>query len=180
LQKLKWLALLLLSGCAASRPRPADPGLFLLKPAEAGFSATLTQVISVSKAGSSVEVMAVVEISPESVKLAALGPMGNRVLSLVWDGKKLIQELDPSLSKDFPATLTLRDMMLAYWSQEAVSKALPARWAMKLSPGKREFFKDGNEVILISYSGDPFKDPIDFEHKALGYKLRIRQVAADE
>ena len=131
MQSLKYVlaGLLLICGCAGLKPRPADPGLFLLSPASAGFSTTLTQVISVAKGVSaSVEVMAVVEISPESVKLAALGPMGNRVLSLDWDGKNLKQERDPTLPKDFPVELILRDMMLAYWTEASILEALPAHW----------------------------------------------------
>lgn len=174
-------AALLAAGCASMKPRPSDPGLFLLKPADAGFSATLTQVLTVSKGVSaSVDVMAVVEISPESVKLAALGPMGNRVLSLEWDGKKLKQERDLTLPKEFPAELILRDMMLAYWSEASLREALPSHWDLRIDKHRREFFKNGNSVIAITYFGDPFKDPIDFEHKALGYKLHIRQVDPNE
>jgi hypothetical protein len=181
LQAVKWLVLLLACGCAALKPRPADPGLFLLKPADAGFSATLTQVVSVAKGVSaSVDVMAVVEITPESVKLAALGPMGNRVLALEWDGQTLVEERDPSLPKDFPAQLILRDMMLAYWSQAAIQEALPTHWSLKFEKASRAFFKNGQEVIHIAFSGDPFKEPIDFEHKTLGYKLHIRQVESND
>jgi hypothetical protein len=170
------LALLLLCGCAAFKPRPADPGLGLLPPADAGFSADLTQAITLTKGGQAVEVMAVVEISPQAVKLAVLSPLGNRVLSLDWDGKTLKQERDPSLPKEFPAELILRDLQLALWAEEPLRRHLPRRWSLRAMPGRREFFKDGQSVISISTTDGV----TEFDHAALGYHLHIQPVKNDD
>ena len=169
-------ALLLLASCAALRPRPKDPGLTLLPPSGAGFTRTLTQSLTVHRGGQALQSLVVAEISPTSDRLVALGPLGNRVLTLVWDGVHLKQERDPSLPKAFPAELVLRDFQLAYWTPDAIRTGLPSGWTLEVGPHERTIKDEGEAVIAIHFAGDPFKDSIDFEHKTLGYRLTIEQV----
>lgn len=167
---------LALTHCAALRPRPKDPGLTLLPPAGAGFTRTLTQTLTVHRGEHTLQSLVVAQISPTSDRLVALGPLGNRVLTLVWDGKHLSQERDPSLPAEFPAQLVLRDLQLAYWTPASVRAGLPSGWTLEEGDHERVIKDEGEAVISIHFAGDPFKDSIDFEHKTLGYRLTIEQV----
>ncbi len=171
---------LLVGACAAFKPRPADPGLRLLAPAEAGFSATLTQALTFSRGEASMDALAVAEIGPERVKLAVLSPLGNRVLALDWDGKDLKVERDPSLPAQFPAELILRDLQLAYWDAAALRKHLPRAWRLEADAAHRSFFEGRAEAIRIDYEGDPLKAPLEFKHRNYKYQLSIRPVKDDD
>jgi hypothetical protein len=168
--------LALLPGCRdfpSLRALPKDPGLFLLKPADAGFEATLNQSITISHGENSVELQAVVEVSKDSVTMVALGPFGNRVLSIVYDGRDIQEWRDPSLPQELPSKLILRDLQLAYWSPAAVSDALPKGWSLKVMPKRRSVSYEDMPMIGIDFKGDHFKDRLVFTHRGLGYKLVI-------
>lgn len=172
----------LISGCAALRPKPLDPGLFLLSPASARADLSVTQALVFSKGEKRFESVAALEVSPESVSLVGLGPMGNRMLALRWDGKKLEKEADPSLPKDLPLELILRDVMLAYWPAEAVRGAVANDgWTLEESPLKRTLQKGGKDLIRIRYDSERrWHANVIFEHVSLGYRLDISAVNDDE
>jgi hypothetical protein len=153
------IGILLLTSCAVLTPRPADPGLFLVAPSAAAKQASLSQ----------------------SVRVAALGPMGNRILMLEWDGKDYKEERDPHLPQDFPAKVVLRDLTLALFPAQAVRKALPSSdWSLQEKPRARELLLDGKPVIHIDYStDDPWNSIIHFRHLTLGYQLEIQPANLD-
>lgn len=166
----------LAAGCAAFKPRPADPGLFLLAPLDAQVELTVTQQLKFSKGGQHFETLAVIELSREMLSMAALGPLGNRMLALRWDGKTLEQERDPSLPADLPLQLILRDLQLALWPAESVQAAIKAKfWSLEDLGSKRILSKNGMEVVRITFgSGDRWHSTILFEHLTLGYRLEIQ------
>jgi hypothetical protein len=172
--------LLICMGCAAAKPRPSDPGLFLLKPADAGVTLELTQSLVFSKGETRSESLAAIEISPEAVAVVGLSPLGNRVLALRWDGTHYEEERDPSLPKDLPLKLILRDMMTAFWPADAVRAKLGKGWSLADEEGCRTLFDAGQAVIRIHYQGaDHWHSPALFEHLALGYKLEITPLAEE-
>ena len=180
---LRALAVLALasSACAALKPRPLDPGLFLLPPGAAGVVLSLTQALIFSKGASHFESLAAVEVSKDSVALAGLSPLGNRMLSLRWDGKTLEQEHDASLPPDLPLKLILRDLQLAFWPQAAVQGALGRDWTLEDDGSTRLLKKSGQTVVKISYGGtDRWHSKARFEHLGLGYQLDINPVDDNE
>lgn len=176
------IGILLLTSCAVLTPRPADPGLFLVAPSAAAKQASLSQSVRMtSDKGATFETLAAVEIDPHYLRVAALGPMGNRILMLEWDGKDYKEERDPNLPKDFPAKVVLRDLTLALFPAEAVRKALPSSdWSLQEKPRARELSLDGKPVIHIDYStDDPWNSIIHFRHLTLGYQLEIQPANLD-
>jgi hypothetical protein len=166
------------AGCAAFRPRPLDPGLFMLAPQAAGAELSLTQILRFSKGDKAFEALAAVELSRDLLSVAALGPMGNRVLALSWDGKNLEQERDPSIPAELPLVLILRDLQLALWPASALREALSGKgWSLEDAGHSRILRKDGRDVVRISYGGqDRWHSAIQFEHLTLGYRLDIQAV----
>jgi hypothetical protein len=168
------VALALSAGCAAIKPTPEDPGLFLLQPKDAGLSISLSQSITLRKGPRIFEALAAVEVAPDHVSLAALGPLGNRMLALRWDGKTLEQEKDPSLPPELPLGLILRDLQAAFWPAGAVRGGLPKGWTLDETPLQRQLSLDGRPVLRIRYAGaDHWHSALHFEHLGLGYSLDI-------
>ena len=169
-----------LLGCAALKPvagsprLPAAHGFFLLSPRSAGFSMTMTQQVSLIKGSSRFDGLAVLEISSETVTLAGMGPLGNRMMALSWDGAVLTKELDPVIPRQLPVEDILRGVQLVYWPEDALREALAQGWELKLGPGSRGLMNRGKEVVVVRYRGDHFKDPIEIEDKAAGYTTIIK------
>lgn len=172
----------LLAGCAVFASRPADPGLSLLPPSAAGRQVSLTQSVRMtSDKGASFEALTAVELDPRWLRVAAIGPMGNRIMLLEWDGHSYHEERDPHVPAEFPLKVVLRDLELALFPAAAVRKALPdSDWSLVEKPRFRELLLDGTPVIRIEYSADdPYVSTIHFKHLTLGYQLEIRPVDAD-
>jgi len=169
-------------GCATLRPKPADPGLFLLSPASALADLSVTQALVFSKGASRFESLAALEVNAESVSLAGLGPLGNRMLALRWDGKKLEKESDPGLPPGLPLELILRDVQLAFWPAAAVRAAIAAKgWTLEDEGMQRTLRQGGVEVVRIRYgAADRWHSDVIFEHLSLGYRLDIRAVKDEE
>jgi hypothetical protein len=172
-----------LCACAALQPRevpparPAPPqahGFALLSPRSAGFSMTMTQQVSLIRGSSRFDALAVLEISSETVTLAGMGPFGNRMLTLSWDGAVLTKDFDPSIPRQLPAEDILRSVQLAYWPDEAILSALQPGWELKLTPGRRGLLNHGKEILSVRYQGDRFNGPIEIEDKAAGYTTIIK------
>jgi hypothetical protein len=171
--------LLLLAACATLPPQPQDPGLFLLKPQDAGQNLDLSQNLSFQRGKFSFEGLAQLEIRPDHVALAGLSPLGNRVMSFRWDGKDFVEERDPSLPPQFPLKLILRDLQLAYWPAISVEAALPAGWSLAEKPSEREILHGADPEIRIHYSDtEHWHHGLLFENLALGYRIQI-DVAGD-
>jgi hypothetical protein len=177
---LSALGLCLFLGCAAAgtKARPRDPGLFLLAPSEAGAELSVTQSLSFSKGASHFEALAVLQVDRQAVTLVGLGPMGNRLLSLRWDGSRLDKERDPQLPKELPLELILRDVQLAYWPAEAVRRALPkGGWSLQDGERLRVLSQAGADIVRIRYQGaDRWHSATTFEHLGMGYRLDITPI----
>jgi hypothetical protein len=175
---LTGLALCLVLGCAAAKPRPDDPGLFLLLPSDAGAEVSVTQSLAFSRGGTHFEALAVLQVDKRAVALVGMGPMGNRMLSLRWDGKHLDQQRDSQLPAELPLELILRDVQLAFWPAAALRKALPGRaWTLEDESSQRTLSDAGVAVVRIRYFGqDRWHSKAVFEHLAMGYRLEINPI----
>ncbi|MBI5245213.1 MAG: DUF3261 domain-containing protein [Elusimicrobia bacterium] len=173
---------LLLPGCDATARRRLDPGLFLLAPSEAGFEASMTQEVSFERGTTRFDSTALVEVSTTEVVLVGLSPFGTRMLSLRWDGEKLIEERDRSIPKGLALKLILRDVQLASWPAAAVQAALPGpAWNLQDTGSERTLLKDGEAVVRIRYGGaDRLHSDLEFEHLGLGYRMKIHTLQESE
>jgi hypothetical protein len=166
-----------LASCAALASRPADPGLFSIPPRAAERAISVTQTVRVERAGAPpFEVLAVVELDAHWLRVAALGPLGNRILLLEWDGSAYHEERDPQVPADFPLELVLRDLELALFPASAVRQALPSEaWSLSETPERRVLLLDQKPVISIDYSApDHFRCDVHLRHLTLGYQIEIK------
>jgi hypothetical protein len=173
---------LTLSSCAGFARRPADPGMFLIPPRAGGRDISVAQTVRVERAGAPpFEVLAAVELDARWLRVAALGPLGNRILLLEWDGSAYREERGPQMPADFPLQLVLRDLQLALFPASAVRQALPGpTWSLTETPYRRVLSLDRVPVIAIDYSArDHFRCKVSFRHLTLGYGIEIRPAESD-
>jgi hypothetical protein len=166
------------TGCAALKPKPHDPGIFLLPPSAAGVEKSLMQSLILIKGTSRFEALAAIEVSPEALSVVGLGPLGNRLMGLRWDGKHLEQERDPHLPKDLPLELILRDLEIAFWPTQALKGPLNSKgYTLSDDASVRTVSQDGQVLIRIHYdAADRWDSPAVFENLGLGYSLEIHPI----
>nr|WP_242588410.1 DUF3261 domain-containing protein [Corallococcus macrosporus] len=169
------------------RPRPAAPGEPLpelrLAPAAFGASVSLAQRLVFAHEqdpGGPRSLEALMEVDPASLQLAGLA-MGQRILTLRWDGTKLDEERDSRLPAQFDSALVLRDVQLVYWPADAVRAALPAGWTLEDGPGRRSLSKNGREWVTVRYDGVPrWEGRTQLTNLSEHYQLTIESRGADE
>jgi hypothetical protein len=142
----------------------------------------VVQTVRFERAGAPpFEVLAVVELDAHWLRVAALGPLGNRILLLEWDGSTYHEERGPQVPADFPLELILRDLELALFPSSAVRQALPsAAWTLGETPYRRVLLLDQKPVIAIDYSAeDHFRCTVRFHHLTLAYHIEISPADAE-
>ncbi|RKH14866.1 DUF3261 domain-containing protein [Corallococcus sp. CA053C] len=183
------LALTGLVACTTARPRPPEskPGEPLpelrLKPEALGATVSLTQrLVFAHEAdpGGPRSLEALLEVDPALMQLAGFA-MGQRILTLRWNGAALEEERDPRLPAQFQSGPVLRDVQLVYWPADAVRAALPAGWTLEDGPGQRTLSKDGREWVTVRYDGTPrWEGRTQLTNLSEHYQLTIDSRPADE
>jgi hypothetical protein len=182
---------LLLAGLVACatppRPPPAAPGEPLpelrLAPAALGATVSLSQrLVFAHEAdpGGPRSLEALLEVDPALLQLAGFA-MGQRILTLRWNGATLDEERDPRLPAQFQSAPVLRDVQLVYWPADAVRAALPSGWTLEDGPGQRTLSKNGREWVTVRYNGEPrWEGRTQLTNLSEHYRLTIESRPADE
>ena len=94
------VAMLVLTACSAHRlAAPELVSLKLLPPAEISDAVMLKQKITLQAEGGQRQFLAVARFDSDRLKLVVLLPTGQRLLSLEYDGQKLVQEVPHPASR---------------------------------------------------------------------------------
>ncbi|RYZ38280.1 MAG: DUF3261 domain-containing protein [Myxococcaceae bacterium] len=185
------LCVLLVAGLVACvttpRPPPAAPGEPLpelrLAPAALGATVSLTQRLEFaheSDPGGPRSLEALLEVDPALMQLAGFA-MGQRLITLRWNGTTLDEERDPRLPDRFQSAPVLRDVQLVYWPADAVRAALPSGWTLEDGPGRRVLSKNGREWVTVRYDGEPrWEGRTQLTNLSEHYRLTIESRTADE
>jgi hypothetical protein len=177
-----------LVACATPpRPRPAAPGEPLpelhLAPAALGATVSLSQrLVFAHEAdpGGPRSLEALLEVDPALMQLAGFA-MGQRILTLRWNGSTLDEERDARLPAQFQSAPVLRDVQLVYWPADAVRAALPPGWTLEDGPGQRTLSKNGREWVTVRYDGEPrWQGRTLLTNLSEHYQLTIESRLADE
>lgn len=181
MRRLSRLALLLLAlaGCASTPPAPPRelPAL-PLAPASFGAELQLVQRLTVEYADREPQQLdALLEIDAQELRLAGL-VLGERVLTLRYDGQRLEATRHPLLPELISAERVLRDLQLTLWPLAPLQAALPAGWTLEDAGALRRLRQDGETVVEIRYAGTP-RGPghADFRNLRQGYRLLIDSIA---
>jgi hypothetical protein len=170
------LALALAGACRRAPPEQPDRLRLALSPASFGRTLALQQQVHVEYAGRTVDLDAVLDITPDSLTLVGMA-FGQRMLTLRYNGATLVETRHPMLPRDVRGTDILTDVQMALWPAEAVRAALPPGWTLVDSDAERTLSKDAHEMVTISYDATPhWQSLVTMRNLRYDYRLVIRSV----
>ncbi len=173
------LALTLCVACHGPPPGRPDRPKLALSPASFGRTLSLQQQVHAEYAGRTVDFDAVLDVSPDSLTLVAMA-VGQRMLTLRYDGQRLTEVRHPRLPRDVRGADILTDVQMALWPVDAVRAALPVGWTVTDSDTARTYSRDGRAVVAVSYSGSPhWRSTMTMRDLQYDYRLVIRSVTEE-
>lgn len=173
------LALATVSACGGTAHEQPDRLSLALSPASFGQTLSLQQQVHVETAGRAVDFDAALDIAPDSLTLVGMA-FGQRMLTLRYNGVKLVETRNPMLPRDVRGIDILTDVQMALWPVGAVRAALPAGWVVVDSDTLRTFSQDAREVVAITYDAVPhWKSLVTLRNLRYDYRLVIRSATSD-
>ena len=170
------LLTLLLASVAGCGPlaQSTVPDAILLSPASLGRTVYAMQQIEAEYDGQSWVMQGALEVAPQALRLVGLTALGQRLITLRWDGVKLFEERDSHLPERVQGERILSDLQLVYWPERALRDGLSAAWRLEVRDGLRVLFYDDKPFINIRCTGaDPWQGRCVFEHVRFGYRLTL-------
>ncbi len=171
--------LLFLGACSGVQKRPAQVELPRpeLSPASFNGTVSLTQRLSFERTGSKpspIQVIeAMLEIDGSDVRLAGFA-LGQRILTLHWDGHALTSERHPQLPQTVDAERVLRDVQYVYWPVAAIKAVLPQDWSLDEEVGMRTLRYRGKPMLLVHYNDElRWQGRAELDNRLEGYRLTI-------
>lgn len=177
------MAVALLAGCASSASPPQARLGLKLAPAALGASISVQQHLRVERGGRTDDMDVALQVEPEAIDMVGLA-MGQRVLTLRYDGKELTSWRHVMLPSQVRAEDVLEDMQLTLWPAAAVAAALPPGWRIeetKEGEGEgaiRMLYLDDKPIMRIDYGvrkrGQPrWSGTVVLENLRYHYKLTV-------
>jgi len=104
--------------------------------------------------------------------------MGRRAMTVTWDGRSLSIESAPWLPASIPPASMLADIVLLYWPEAAVHKALAPAGCTLLATAKSRKVRCGNDIVLIAKYGWPsgakWDGTLQYSNLAWGYEIEAQ------
>jgi hypothetical protein len=165
------LAGLLLAGCQ-TLPPPATLPALQLAPAEFGAELSLAQRLTVTDAPAEPDgaLVALLQVDARQLQLAGLA-LGQRVLTLRWDGRELAVQRHPMLPAAVDPARVLRDIALVFAPLPALRAALPDGWTLDEANGQRTLRQAGAPRLTVRYLDGRAR--VEIDNHAERYRLRI-------
>jgi len=167
----------LLAGCALLRPAP-PPALPLLPPQALGVARASQQVLHVAYGKRQLTLQCALQATAQQDTLVAVGPFGQRLFTLRYDGDGLKADVSPYLPDTLPPRQVLADVQLALWPLTAWQTRLAGSgWRLTApQPGVRRLRYQGRLVAEVYYDGhsDGWNGRFWLVNLAYGYTLDIR------
>jgi hypothetical protein len=170
---------LLASACATTTPVPPlqlpQPRL---SPLAMGATLSLAQRLTVERAPAGRPVATrsldtLLEVDTGSLRLAAFA-LGQRVLTMAWDGNSLTSERHPLLPAEVDAAYVLRDVQWMYGPLESLRQVLPSGWQLDERGGERILSHGAQPILLIHYESESrWTGRSRMENRLEGYTLTI-------
>ena len=152
LKKAALTGLLFLYSCSAQQFSALRPeGLKLLPPAEGSVAVLLKQKVTLLTAEKQQQFLVVARFEQYRLKLVVLLPTGQLLLSLDYDGKKLVQETLSSIN--IPGKEILAIIQFAMWPKQSIKNHYLEKdgWLVEIAPEKRILLTATGVVLNISY-----------------------------
>lgn len=175
-QLIASLLLLLLAACQTLPPPSPLPAL-QLPPGAFGAELQLAQRLTVTDVPdlpdgpvTERQLDTLLQVDAQQLQLVGLA-MGQRVLTLRWDGKDMQVQRHPLLPGAVDAARVLRDVALVFAPLPALQAALPAGWTLDEADGTRVLREAGQPRLSVRYLDGPAH--VEIDNRAEHYQLRI-------
>lgn len=170
------LAGLLLAACQ-TLPPPATLPALQLAPSDFGANLQLAQRLTVTDApddpdGAITErqLDTLLQVDAQQLQLAGLA-LGQRVLTLRWDGRELAVQRHPMLPAAVDPARVLRDIALVFAPLAALQAALPPGWTLDEARNERVLRQAGETRLTVRYLDGRAR--VEIDNRAERYQLRI-------
>jgi uncharacterized protein YfaS (alpha-2-macroglobulin family) len=170
--------LLALAACttAPATQAPARLGL-KLAPASLGANISLQQHLTVERHGRVDQLDAALEVDRQQFSMVGL-VLGQRVLSMNYDGKTLQSWRHPMLPSQVRVEDVMEDTQLTLWPLAAIREALPPGWQIEQQGLRRTLSLQGEPVMVIDYSAPtPWDGKVELNNLRYHYHLTIESVS---
>lgn len=170
--------LLALAACttAPASQAPARLGL-KLAPASLGANISLQQHLTVERHGRVDQLDAALEVDRQQFSMVGL-VLGQRVLSMNYDGKTLQSWRHPMLPSQVRVEDVMEDTQLTLWPLAAIREALPTGWQIEQQGLRRTLSLQGEPVMVIDYSAPtPWDGKVELNNLRYHYRLTIESVS---
>jgi len=165
-----------LIGCALLPQRP-PPILPLLAPQALGASRASQQVLHVAYGKQVLTLQAALQAAPARDTLIAVGPFGQRVFTLDYDGSQIHAEVGTDLPDTLQPRQVLADVELALWPLDAWQHRLSGSgWTLNApQPGVRRLCYHDRLVTEVHYDdgSDGWNGRFWLVNLVYGYTLDI-------
>ena len=176
---------LLLAGCAAAPPQPAaapeQPPL--LPPASLGAPHEAQQILRAAFGEHEATLRCVVRATPEHIELIALTALGQRAMSVDWNGRDWKVESAPMVPTAMRPEWLVADLQLALWPLASLQAAYrPAGWDVSdPGGGVRRLRHDGKLVAEVHYAdADPWHGRYWISNFRYGYAISVQAEAGEQ
>lgn len=113
------------------------------------------------------------ELDATSLRMASFA-LGQRVLTLTWDGSVLTSERHPLLPAEVDAAYVLRDIQWMYAPLDNLRRVLPPGWQLDEVDRQRVLSHDAQAVLVIHYDNDSrWTGRSQLDNRLEGYSLTI-------
>lgn len=175
--------LMLLGGCATTALPPAALPLLQIAPSAFGGSLQLMQRLTVQEAPtdpllpvSERQLDTLLQLDGRQLRLVALA-LGQRVLTLHWDGQRLDVQRHPMLPASVDAQRVLRDIALVFAPVDALRAALPPGWSLVERGAERTLLQGERVQLRVRYLQG--RALVEIDNAAERYQLRIESQEGD-
>ncbi|ASJ98207.1 MULTISPECIES: DUF3261 domain-containing protein [Shewanella] len=177
-------AILLLSACAQTLDRQTCMVLaqgvdYCLAPLPAETNISQSQLVKLKVKQSRHQLLSQLDLSPQTLTLVGLAPLGQPLFTLSYDGDQLTSEQSLLLGEQFKAEYLLGLLQLIYWPTEDVNRYLQgatlASYECDAPRCRRLYANDGATIMDIRYSQTaPWAAQVNLDFQQAQLSLDIR------
>ena len=161
-----------------------DLTLILPRPSELAQSVEATQLVTARYGAQSYAFEGHISATPERFLMVGLDSLGRRSMTITWTEAAITYEAAPWLPPQLRPENVLADMVLLYWPDISVQRALESSGGSVIStPGSRTITKNGKPIVLIEYDlatdGSFWSGRLSYRNLAFKYDLEVLSVRSD-
>jgi len=147
-------------------------------PADLGRSVEAAQMLSARYDSQTFLFEGRISITPERLVLVGVDGMGRRAMTATWNGSSLAIESAPWLPASVRPGSMLADIILLYWPESVVRKALAPTGCTLFATAKSRKVRCGNDTVLIAKydwpAGARWDGTLQYSNLAWGYAIEAQ------